>query len=389
MRDFLKYLENTVGRIVNIWILFVFLSSQTVLTFFIQYYLWSAVSGICLLILLLDIYSKNKRYKKRVDFIQNKIINYEKSLGLSHKGTCINSSKRVWKKRKTIFWPVLPSEDPNLVHFAFINTLKILLNNGFDVHVHVYDMYYIKRMKSEKSFDNEKALRKNIDKFEEFLKDHGIKSSMFNGKVTYVKESKSVGRKYYRNYSAVCSRLKLLDLKIILDKKDHDKNSLLRLLKPISIIAFMATLEQKFFKRTVAITLSGYDEEILYSKCKHTIENLYDGFVPFQMFIPIFSGFSSKAQPGVIDSRYRLTSDNLDNLVQLAEGHDYKNVNENDPLNFIINMLIFSHGENVLICIKDNSESKQSSVLKKVCSADCKDFNSCVMNNALKINMVP
>lgn len=387
MNDAIESTNKYVGYIVNTWTLLIFLGTYTAYFIYEKYYILIGTGIICLLILSTDFNIKRTRYKKRMEFVKNKIYEYEDKLDISHKGTSINSNDKIWKKRKTVFWPVLPSENPNLVHYAFVNTLKILLRNGFDIHILVYDMYYIKRMKSEKNYDNEKALKENIKKFIEFLKENGIKTTIKNGIVTYAKESDSADRRYYKNYSAVCSRLKLPDLKTILAKKDPDESTLLRLLKPISIVAFMATIEQRFFKRTVAITLSGYDEEILYNKCNDTIQNLYDGFVPFQMFIPIFSGFDSKTQPGVIDSRYRLTRDNLQNLTELAQKHKYDANRKNDPLNFIINMLIFSHAEVAMSCNNNQSDKQDINTIKQLCSQKCTKFAACIIKNAHTINM--
>lgn len=325
-------------------------------------------------------------YKLRQKFIT------EKKQGLIDRGTLVKnveyatSRKSLFMQRK-VFWPVVPNKELNIIHIAHLNTLKYMMKYGFEVYVLVYDLYYEDRRRNEYQETNVKSLNKEVNIFVKHLKKMGLKSTIFN-KVSYRYESKLAKKKYHKYYSAVSGEIKLNELESISNKKLSQKTKFytLRLLKPLSIMSFLISIEDSIPRARIAATLCGVDEKILYEKCRKIMKNkLRDGYVPFQIYIPQFNGFkensTSEGIPGVLDAQCSLSDDNKANIKFLAKNYRCDLRKKDDSVLFLINHLLF-YADDIPFrphCADVNTPMNRLQFIQKCTEKGCDRISSCVI----------
>jgi len=291
------------------------------------------------------------------------------------------------RKRK-VFWPVVPSKNLNIIHYASINCLKYLMKSGFDVYVLVYDLHYQGRRKTEGGIINKRSIEKDVSNCISQLKAYGLRSTFLNSaKVTYKLESKSMDKNYHKSYSAVSAEIKLSELEQISLKKLTQKTKpVLRLLKPISIIAFLVSLERRKCSSYIAMTLCGADEKELYEKCHKIMSNeTKDGFVPYQVYIPQFNGFGKLGNqiPGVLDDEYALTSHNKEQLKIAAKSYSYDLSKSSDSVLFLINHLLYDYNRAATFhpkCHGIDEPIDRFKFIKKCGEGSCGDFTACIID---------
>lgn len=327
-----------------------------------------------------------KKFQKRKNFIKNILpeITKDNLISHSHFPHCPEST---WFFRRRIYWPVVPNPNISIIHVAFVNCLNHLIDNGFDVHVLIFDRHYQGRQKDECKIEYQQSAR-DVKQFVNTLKEHGLRSS-FVKRVCYKYETKLMTSKSFRNYSIVCEQITSTELAEIGGKKATDpKLSVLRLLKPISIIAFLSTLEQQRFKPSIALTLCGKDEESIFTKCNYIIKNLsISSYTPYQILLPQFNGFFEKS-PGVMDDAYSLSQHNRANLKKLANNYRYdlsKDIDDVDPLLFLVKNVLFDFGAKEQIVCKKNQTTKfnRSDFISK-CGQSCDGLAECVIDGVFE-----
>ncbi len=289
--------------------------------------------------------------------------------------------------KNKVFWAVVPNKDLSIIHLASINCLKYLMRNGFDVYVLVYDLHYFGRRKNEDGVTNISSIEKEVNHCIKLFKQYGLNNSILStAKVTYKFESKSMHKQYHRNYSKVSAEIKLNELEDISRKKLTKKSRpVIRFLKPISIIAYLISLEENAFSANIAMTLSGNDENPLYDKCHKIMRNINsNGYVPSSIYIPEFSGFTVKDTklPGVLDSAYCLTIENKEAIKEMAKNYKYDLKNPSDSVLFLINHLLFDYSDDSTFkpqCVKNNNSMKIDNFINTCAGGTCPDLPSCVI----------
>lgn len=316
-----------------------------------------------------------------MDFLNNKLwLLTDRGVKVSLKEEPTNSFLGL--RRNRVFWPVVPSPSLSIIHLAFVNCLRLLMKYGFDVYVLIYDLHYMGRVRSEDGTHNEDSLKTDVNHFIAELKKAGLKSRPLN-KVKYAYESNKMKGSYYKYYSLVSSEIKLGELIALSEKYSTtatENKSIIRMIKPISIIAFVTNLVNKWLNSNIAMTLCGEDEEALFQLCHKVMKNINSkGYVPSQIFIPKFIGFE-KTMPGVKDQKYFITKPNKQHLIEMARGWSPDLNRPDDPLLFIINHNLFEYeGEFKPSCSTGKDRSYDLNMFIKDCD-ECEDINACVLN---------
>lgn len=306
--------------------------------------------------------------------------------GILIEGIEYATSRRSITAQKKVFWPVVPNKERNIIHIAHVNTLKLMLKNGFDVYVLVYDMYYKNRRRHEYNETNKKSLDKEVEIFIDNLKKIGLKSSLLC-KVRYKYESKSAKAKFHEYYSAISGAINLDQLQSISNKKlSQKKMYTLRVLKPLSIMAFLISAENKLFRTRIAATLSGVDEKVLYDKCHKIMKDILpDGYVPFHIYIPQFNGFGIQGVandiPGVMDAQCSLSEDNKAKIKAWAAEYSCNLKKPDDPFLFLINHVLFPSDAITFTpqCTEENISMNRLQFIQRCGEKGCSRIGSCVI----------
>ncbi len=355
----------------------------------------AAVEGLVLLAII-GVYWR--KYKLRVNFMRIGLEDLKKRHLISTKDLS-PSAEKTWRFRRRVYWPVVPNPNISIIHIAFLNCLRYLMANGFDIYILVFDLHYQGRRVTEERITNRGSIEKEVDDFVNYLKNKGLKSHLFGSTVKYKYESVSMNRQAFMNYSNVCEELTLAELKEIRSDKTKEekreeiielieRQSVLRLLKPISIIALLVRQEQRRGPcASIAMTLCGIDEERLYTTCHHVIKSLTNkAFIPFQVYIPKFDGFERQL-PGVLDPKYNVSPDNKAHLIELAKRHTTDPTDKKDPIIFLINYLLFGFANDAQL--ETNCTQSEIAVVNKQqfmesCGRTCINFNECVIKQVFR-----
>lgn len=227
-------------------------------------------------------------FSKIKTYIKNwfRKVNKEKILELEEKGLVIEnkellSDKKLIKKNRLIYWPVVPTMSPCFIHVAFIRYLIPLSEAGLKVNVFVFDEYY--KTHNELSTN---AARTHINQFKNSLLQIGLK----NVKYKFLYESKTVSKnrkavKVINKFYTYFSSLSVQHIYDISKHKDYTINNLhfLRFMKPILNMSFIAITSQKY-----GYTLSGIDEESLWETYNSSIKEAKN-FKLTNLYIPLMS----------------------------------------------------------------------------------------------------
>ena len=354
-------------------------------------YIYVVIATECVILLTIA-YAYNHRFTLRKTFFKSKLKPLTER-GITFDRIDYAESKGGWFFKKNVFWPVVPSKNLSIIHLAFVNCLQYLMKNGFDVHVLIYDLHYKGRVRNEQHVTNTNTLEEDVKYFVGRLKTIGLRSSLMT-KVSYKYESSSMGNKFHRFYSCVCSEISVDQLTDIGseklhqcgDKPEYGNKPVLRFVKPLSIIAYLLRRENREFPpANIAMTLCGADEIKLYTHCYEIMRNhTKQGYVPCQVFIPQFYRFDRPDEPlGVMDQDYSIRPYNKSDLKSLAASHPFNSLNPNDPILFLFNHVLFQiDSKNARFnpqCHNLDTDFSWSEFVHKCSDQKCPDIGSCII----------
>lgn len=256
------------------------------------------------------------------------------SLGLKIINKEIIRNTKVLNKHREIYWPVVPTDSPNLIHAAFIVYLKELTAVGLKVNLFVFDYYYASIHKREFS-----SVKIEIDQFIRSLNLMGL--SNINHKVYY--ESNIISNKNSCNQIS----LKLLEYFGKVSKKDIDsissyktytdnetETTFIRYIKPFFNMIYLASISNAH-----GFTLSGYDEKSLWD-AYHKYIGKYSDFAISNLYIPTMGGIDPFGT-NILDKINNISF--CDSIKDISEKilHNTNVTNENCCINYAFKYIVF------------------------------------------------
>ena len=284
-----------------------------------------------------------------------KILALEKN-GLLIKNKELISDKILLKKNRIIYWPVVPTMNPCIIHATFIRYLKPLSHAGLHINILIFDAYY----KSQNDLDK-KTQKSHINQFKNSLIQIGLNEVNH----TFLLESNVIKRnknalKVLEKFFVYFASLKVKSIYSISKHKNYSINDLyfLRFMKPILNMSYLSITSKKY-----GYTMSGIDEEHLwetYNKFigdskKHKLTNFY---------IPLMRSISGKS----INVSEKSKNENINITLSLPDiekrvRENLKHLDENSVTFYALKYCYFSIGNKLLVKQDDNSYVNISSVL--------------------------
>lgn len=191
-----------------------------------------------------------------------KNINYQGLEHIEDIGLILNENdvicdKRYIGKNRYVYFPVVPTSTPNLIHAVLMHYVKILSSFGLKIVVFVFDDYY----KELKRLD-QKIANSDVTHFIKSLKEMGLRRCNYK----IILESKYSKSRHAKNiYKAVreiSSEIYVKDMFQINEQSEHyikDETRYIRYSKALYNMAFLATTSKKY-----SFILSGEDEKIMW-----------------------------------------------------------------------------------------------------------------------------
>jgi hypothetical protein len=209
---------------------------------------------------------------------------------------------RVSKKFKYIFWPVTPTDSPNLVHLLSIYYLNKLSESGLRIIVFVFDSYYEMIQNNSTNVAHQKVL-----KFQEELKKMGLRNCWYKieSESKYI-DDVSANTEFAKRFYKYMGSLNYGDLMKL--KKPHveDHTPSIRFFKPTLNMLYLKLVPYK-----IGFTFSGYDEKALWDTF---IKNKVDGqnMRLTNFYLPTLPTLSG-GQTDVLDKTNNITVDDSEN----------------------------------------------------------------------------
>lgn len=292
---------------------------------------------IAIVIVLLFIYWGYKFYQyKNVKIDVKKIRELEK-VGLKIDHGDILAEAHTLKKKNIIYFPVVPTSKPNIIHLIFAYYLEKLIACGLKVHIFVFDFYSMRIDDKQKNITDEE-----VKNFISILgKWIGSAKKITVSKENDFVKSKRKSQKIFLSMLGKASTLTLGDIKQIQQKKEHyinDDTKFARFMKPLYNILFLSfTLRGKKY----GFTLSGEDEKPLWSLYSSKFEDK-EGYKLCNLYIPTIK--LSHAKDNINNIYYQENEDSIYDKVQ-KNFNDLSNIPEKSCVSLFLQLLIFGNGK--------------------------------------------
>ena len=289
-------------------------------------------------------------------------IKVDSIIDLENKGLIIENKellmdKNLVKKNNYIFWPVVPTDSPNIIHAIFINYLNYLSKDGLRIIVFVFDYYY--RLIKQK---NNKLCDEEVSQFVNGLYKLGLKNCNHN----IVYESKifaksSTNRIILEKLLNYFSNIDIGSIEKIGKQKGYMKNStkLIRYIKPCLNMLYLNAIKKKF-----GFTLSGYDEKPLWDTFKKYIPEGKNIRLT-NLYIPKMHSITGR-DTDVLDKIDNITlNDSISDIRNKLIKLDYINI-PNSTINYLLEKNLFLFDKEITIKLQDEKSTKRYNSLKEI-----------------------
>lgn len=199
----------------------------------------------------------------------DKIRNLE-NVQLSIEDYAILNNPMILNKNSVVYFPVVPTNNPNVIHLLFAFYLKELLKAGLKIHMFIFDLYCQKK----DNIQNESDESADVANFVSFFKrrvgpeSRGIKIIYESSFVKNKKKSKLA----FESFLEKSSKLTVESIKEIQKNKPiSDNERFSRYMKPILNMTYLSLTTPH--KSNYGFTLSGYDEKVLWDCYKEMFQN--------------------------------------------------------------------------------------------------------------------
>lgn len=322
------------------------------------------------------IYVKRTFLKRRVN--TSEILQLEKN-GLIIKNQELLYENHEVNKLRTIYFPVVPTRKPNIIHLIFCSYLKILIKNGLEVKIFVFDHYYMK-LKGKST----EVVKSDVDNFI-----HVIKGYLNVKNIRFIKESKFIkrkGKRILRELYETSQNLTLGDINEIQKEKTYINNSVvfLRFMKPISNMLYLKQTSRKY-----GFTLSGLDEIELWNQFEKTRDS--QNYKLCNIYIPKIEGLKS-ASTNVLDTKFNISfGEKFDSVLKKTQDYfgEIENTDSETCIALFLKICVFHSSKKITYKEKENNHRSISSwdaLIKELISTDTEMKNRIVHSIALTIH---
>jgi len=160
------------------------------------------------------------------------------------------------KKFKYVFWPVTPTDSPNLIHLLSLFYLTKLSKSGLIIIVFVFDSYY--EMIKNKS---RKVVKQEVLKFQNDLKNMGLKNCNYRieKESNYVNSQQLNNEGFASRFYVYMSSLQYGELMKLKKPYIEENTPSIRFFKSILNMMYL-----KLVPYRIGFTFSGHDEKTLW-----------------------------------------------------------------------------------------------------------------------------
>ena len=340
--------------------------------------LWLRITIVALLLFL---YLGYRFYQWKNTKINISAINKLEDCGLQIENKDILSEETTIKKKNIIYFPVVPTSKPNIIHLLFAFYIRKLLSFGLNVNIFVFDDYCMRKDKN-----NQENVDSDVINFIQIFKKYIGNDN--NQRLTIIKESSFIksdrkSRKVLVSLLEKSSELKRGEMKQIQQNKPINDNEVFsRYMKPLYNMSFLSLTSKKY-----GFTLSGLDEKPLWDCYNKNFK--VESYKLCNLYIPTIDNTEAR---DTADIGHSANSDLILNKVK-SNFADIDNIPINSNVSLFLKILIFGDNKDITytsdndITIKSWNKLKQS--IKEAKESDKENiYNSIslMINNLINSN---
>lgn len=295
---------------------------------------------------LLSLFNKYRPWKKKQT---TKIVDLENSYLIIENKELLND-KNVSNKYKYVFWPVTPTDSPNLIHLLSIYYLNKLSEFGLRIIVFEFDSYYelIKNI-------NPKTAEQKLRKFEQDLKKMGLKNCWYRieSESDYINNKSCSDENFAKRFYIYMSSLKFGELLKLKKEYVESNTPSIRFFKPILNMLYLNLVPYK-----IGYTFSGIDEKLLWDTfSKSTIDGKKTRLTNF--YIPSLPKLLV-GQTNVLDKTGNITIDDSENDIFYKISTNEQSLSNGGLIRIILEIFLKT-GETIEVLINENNLRKYTS----------------------------
>ena len=297
---------------------------------------------IAIVILLLFLFFVYKIYQLATNKVNVFEIKELEKLGLKIENQGILLENETIKQKNVIYFPVVPTSKPNIIHLLFAFYLRKLLSFGLYVHIFVFDDYCMRKDKN-----NQANVDSDVTNFIHVFKKYiGCKN---NRRLTIIKKSSFIkssnkSREVLISLLEKSSELKCREIKQIQQNKPINENEVFsRYMKPLYNMSFLSLTSKKY-----GFTLSGLDEKPLWDCFNKNFK--VESYKLCNLYIPTIENTEARDTGDICHSA------NSDLILNKVKGNfaNIDNIPENSNISLFLKILIF--GDNKYVTYTSDNE---------------------------------
>jgi len=263
-------------------------------------------------------------------------IRHLESSGLTIANKELLADDQFARRSHYVYWPVVPTASPNLIHAMFVYFAKQLIEAGLHINLIIFDEYYGAIKRKEK-----KIATADTKHFVRVLKAMGLPEH----RMTIIFESSlrsQRGRKRSWSITQIAASLSLGELKNISSMKQYigDDAPSLRFLKPILNMKYLAVTSEYY-----GFTLSGKDEKILWDTYAEKADDARY-YKLTNLYIPTMLSIEGKSTNALDWVQNMTTTDSFADLEHKVQ-RSLSELKEDSGIFYILEYMFFKPGRSV------------------------------------------
>jgi len=297
---------------------------------------------IIIIIALLLSYWLYRLYQWKTAKIKVAEIQNLENFGLQIENRDILSEEATIKKKNIIYFPVVPTSKPNIIHLLFAFYVRKLLSFGVYVHIFVFDDYCMRKDKNNQS-NVDSDVANFIHVFKKYIGSKNNRRLKIIKESSFIKSNKK-SRKVLISLLEKSSELKRGEIRQIQQNKPINENEAFsRYMKPLYNMSFLSLTSKKY-----GFTLSGLDEKPLWDCYNKNFK--VEGYKLCNLYIPTIDNTEARDTGNIGHSA------NNDLILDKVKSNfaDIDNIPTNSNVSLFLQILTF--GDNKDITYTSNNE---------------------------------
>jgi hypothetical protein len=263
-------------------------------------------------------------------------------LELSVSQESILKETTLFEKYNVVYFPAVPTNNPNIIHLLFAFYIRELVKLGISVNMFIFDYYYIYVKNKEQTHN---VSYRDVEEFKNFMSKHTSRTS--NLKI--IKETSFISKKRKSksvlismlNFSVHLTCKAMHDIQEVKEHYINEKTEFIKYMKPLFNMLYLKHTSKKY-----GFTLSGLDEKPLWDAYQQNI-NVREDYKLCNLYIPTIE--NSHVLDKSRNNIYKNDDKNivLEKVISNFNVDNKSDIKGNSSVSLFVKILIFKNEQNI------------------------------------------